>query len=134
MRATFGANAVGLARVNSAADADAEHAGGAVGYAALWRAHLRAPLPGGGAGEPADRPQAPDRVCPFGFSKSNVPRTRRTCRHHCRSAVSGEPAERPQAPDEVCGSEWRKDNAPRNKAYVRRCWRASGAAPQNRSR
>ncbi len=33
-----------------------------MGYAALWRAHLRAPIAGGGAGEPANRPPVPDQV------------------------------------------------------------------------
>jgi hypothetical protein len=62
MQATFGANAVGLAHINSATEAVADHAGGAVGYAALWRAHVQAPLPGGGAGEPSERPLVPDQV------------------------------------------------------------------------
>ena len=62
MQATFGANAIGLAHINSAADVAADHAGGAVGYAALWRAHVQAPLPGGGAGEPSERPRVPDQV------------------------------------------------------------------------
>ena len=62
MQATFGANAVGLAHINSAADATADNTGGAVGYAALWRAHVQAPLAGGGAGEPSERPRMPDQV------------------------------------------------------------------------
>ena len=62
MQATFGANAVGLAHINSAADVAADHAGGAVGYTALWRAHVQAPLPGGGAGELSERPRVPDQV------------------------------------------------------------------------
>ena len=62
MQATFGANAVGLAHINSAAEVAMDHAGGAVGYAALWRAHVQSPLPGGGAGEPSERPRVPDQV------------------------------------------------------------------------
>lgn len=60
MRATFGADAVGMARINSATGEASDH--GSVGYAALWRAHLRAPIPGGGAGEPEGRPAVPDQV------------------------------------------------------------------------
>ena len=57
MRATFGANACHLVRINSSSGPE-----GRVGYEGMWRSHVRRTLPGGGAGEPAARPPVPPQV------------------------------------------------------------------------
>lgn len=85
MRATYGATSCSLATVNSnvstspadggvgadsakgapAAAAAGRRDRGSSGLVGLWRAHMAASLPGGGAGEPAQRPPKPPEVCPL---------------------------------------------------------------------
>ena len=47
MRATFGASSCHLLRINTSGGPEQR-----VGYDGQWSRHIRAPLPGGGAGEP----------------------------------------------------------------------------------
>ncbi|KAK9823583.1 hypothetical protein WJX72_003982 [[Myrmecia] bisecta] len=55
VRASLGASSCHLARINSGSGDPAC----TLGYEGLWKAHIRGSIPGGGAGEPAERPPVP---------------------------------------------------------------------------